>query len=113
MRQSQKDDLRILRDRARIHFLKHDPAAPFEEFVHLMDRQAGRGFRCDMRQGDLRMPQEVAQEFAAGVTRGADYGYANHLFSLPVLNNITISPIGALADKRAAISPAEPRINSS
>jgi len=74
------------------------------------------------------MPDEISQQFAAGVAGGSYDGDTNH-FSSPgaqrcapvvtsssdgvALNKMTTSPLRVLPSRRASTSPTDPRMYSS
>ena len=55
-----------------VELFADESRTPFQEFMQLVNRLPGEALRGEMNERDLRMANEIAQEFASGIACGSD-----------------------------------------
>ena len=80
--------------------------------MQLMDWLSGKAFGGQMDERNVRMANEIAQQFASGIACGSNDRDSYHNGFL-ASNNITISPKGGVAKSLSCRPRAVPRRYSS
>jgi len=78
VRETEKNEVRILGDGRHVQLLADQAGFAFEEFMDLVDRLTREPFRGHMRERHLRMADEVAQKLPARIPARSNDGNSNH-----------------------------------